>query len=154
MARRAPKKLLPRRESSQKFKWAAKMRKYPTPAEKAARIYLNKMYLYHGWPRAEWQVVILGYIVDAFFREANLALEIDGPIHQKPGRMQYDKDRERHLIVAGFGVHRVTNEGVLENQELAFQRLGRELERFIVNRHHKPTINPPVQDDPDGFFQP
>ncbi len=51
------------------------------------------------------------FIVDFYCRDANLVLEVDGPIHERQG--EEDKQRQEYLNLMGFQVIRFTNEQVL-----------------------------------------
>lgn len=67
------------------------------------------------------QVKIIGYIVDFYFPEARLAVEIDGDSHI--GKEQYDKERQQHLEEYGIKVIRFQNEEVLfANTHLTYRQ--------------------------------
>lgn len=57
------------------------------------------------------QVIILDYIVDFYFPEARLAVEVDGLIHDS--KKEQDEARQKHLEEYGVKVLRFTNEDVL-----------------------------------------
>jgi very-short-patch-repair endonuclease len=56
------------------------------------------------------QQIIDGYIVDFYCHAKALIVEIDGDIHKQ--QLEYDAERDAHLISRGFHVLRFTNEDV------------------------------------------
>ena len=63
-----------------------------------------------------WRQHAVGqYIVDFYCREANLAIEVDGPIHKF--RKQDDAVRERHIVEQGIRILRFTNWQVLNRTQ-------------------------------------
>ena len=61
------------------------------------------------------QQVIAGFIVDFYCHAAGLAVELDGPVHDR--QADYDRDRDRVLGEHGVQVLRFRNEEVMENLE-------------------------------------
>lgn len=53
--------------------------------------------------RFERQYNIGNYIVDFYSPQAKLAIEVDGPIHEAPDTVEYDKVREEDI--KGLGIH-------------------------------------------------
>ena len=52
------------------------------------------------------------YVADFYCHEARLVVEVDGPIHQRPERMNHDKNRTAVLNRLGIKVIRFTNSEV------------------------------------------
>lgn len=55
------------------------------------------------------------YILDFYCPELKLAIEIDGPKHDKPKQKEYDYWREQVSIEKGIKIIRFTNERVLND---------------------------------------
>jgi len=58
------------------------------------------------------QKVIRGFIVDFYWGDLNLVLEIDGPIHEVPAQRAYDLERDALLQRLGLTVVRLANSDV------------------------------------------
>jgi very-short-patch-repair endonuclease len=56
------------------------------------------------------QQIIDGYIADFYCHQYALIVEVDGGIHEF--QMEYDKDREGHLVARGFRIIRFTNKEI------------------------------------------
>ena len=67
------------------------------------------------------QHVIEGFVVDFFCHELNLAIEIDGRIHDK--QKQYDDLRQ--TIIESEGIHfiRVSNEQLRKDKRIIFEKI-------------------------------
>ncbi|USN52325.1 MAG: DUF559 domain-containing protein [Candidatus Nomurabacteria bacterium] len=93
-------------------KRSQEMRKVPTKAEKHFwNVVLPKSKLGHyRWNR---QKPLLQFIVDFYYAELKLVIEIDGDIHQ----LQCDYDRSRDEVLASYNLQtiRFTNETVLND---------------------------------------
>ena len=63
------------------------------------------------------QYIIGQYIVDFFFRESLLIVELDGGYHQSIPQRQADIIRQKWLEEKGYKVIRFTNEEVLFNTD-------------------------------------
>jgi very-short-patch-repair endonuclease len=59
--------------------------------------------------------VIGGFIVDFYCAAANLAIELDGPIHE--GQIELDQERDRALTQLGIGTLRFRNEQLAKDFE-------------------------------------
>ncbi|MBM4043095.1 MAG: DUF559 domain-containing protein, partial [Planctomycetes bacterium] len=57
------------------------------------------------------------YVIDFYCAEARLAIELDGPVHDSPGRRQHDAKRDAYLESLGVTVKRFRNEEVSEDPE-------------------------------------
>jgi very-short-patch-repair endonuclease len=63
----------------------------------------------HHLPQPEVNVPLLGYVVDFFWRDAQLVVELDGrATHGTRRAFQADRDRDGNLAVAGYSVLRFT----------------------------------------------
>ena len=90
---------------------ARELRNNPTPAEEFLWRFLRSKRL-HGY-RFRRQCPLGPYVVDFFCVQAQLAVEVDGPIHDFPEAQT--ADRQRDMVLAGHGIRvvRVSNEEVL-----------------------------------------
>lgn len=61
----------------------------------------------------------LGYILDFYCARLCLAIEVDGPHHQKPEQRAYDRERDRVLANAGIKTLRVSDRLVRKNAKAA-----------------------------------
>ena len=61
------------------------------------------------------QYSIDGYIVDFYCPKLRLAIEIDGPIHNKKDNKEYDKERQLYIQATGISFLRFTNQDVFKN---------------------------------------
>lgn len=59
------------------------------------------------------QYVIGQYIVDFFFRQSMLIVELDGGYHNDPEQIDRDKQRQEWLEDQGYTILRFTNEQIL-----------------------------------------
>jgi very-short-patch-repair endonuclease len=87
---------------------AKKLRKNPTGPEKELWIYLRKRQLKGMHFRRQHPYGI--YILDFYCFEANLAIEIDGPIHLKS--KEYDNEKTKYLESSGLRVLRFKNKDI------------------------------------------
>ncbi|MGC4120430.1 MAG: endonuclease domain-containing protein [Myxococcales bacterium] len=97
---------------------ARDMKRNPTPAERLLWTFLAGEQTGHRFQR---QKVLFGYIVDFYCRERNIAVELDGPIHEQ--QEAYDAERTTHLSRWGIRVVRFTNEEVLTDPQRVVRRL-------------------------------
>lgn len=101
------------RRGSQTQRFAERNRRAPTPAEKElARI------LREAWPRVEWipQWAFGGkWILDFYFRAANVGVEADGSYHRAPMRIKRDEAKARACAARGIVLVRVTNAEVFDD---------------------------------------
>ena len=89
---------------------AREMRQKPTAAEKAAWALLrNRRCLGLKFRR---QHIIAGFIVDFYCPELHLAIELDGPVHEKSHQKSRDEERTWALRRAGVDVIRIRNEAL------------------------------------------
>ncbi len=84
----------------------------PTDAEAAAWALLrNRRCLGLKFRR---QHVLRGFIVDFYYAELHLAVEVDGTVHDGRTQAEYDEARSRALGHAGITVVRIRNEQISE----------------------------------------
>lgn len=55
------------------------------------------------------------YVLDFYYPEHHLVVEVDGGIHERPDQAAYDADRTEQLEAFGYRVLRVRNEDVFRN---------------------------------------
>ena len=67
------------------------------------------------------QQIIDGYIVDFYCHAKALVVEVDGDIHDQ--QVEYDNERDAHLISRGFRVLRFTNEAINQNLTTVLQKI-------------------------------
>ena len=90
---------------------ARKMRKKPTAAERVLwRNLRNRQVKGYKFRR---QHPIDRFIVDFYCREANLAIEVDGSVHNSREAVEYDNERQQFLEHRGLTVLRFSNTQVL-----------------------------------------
>lgn len=86
-----------------KFCRADELLENTTPSEVAFQRYFTKY-----WPacRLDPQFVILGYIVDFYIVEHQIAIEIDGAVHLTPEQIIWDNNKDAALKSIGITVFR------------------------------------------------
>jgi very-short-patch-repair endonuclease len=92
-----------------KFDMALKLKKNATKAEQVILKKLNEK----GGLRFEFQYILFGYIVDFYFPESSMVVEIDGKIHDN--QVGDDAKRSQILGAKDIAVYRFTNEHVLKD---------------------------------------
>ena len=63
------------------------------------------------------QHALLGFVLDFYCPAANLAIELNGPVHAEPTQRQRDADRSEQLCARGVRVLRFSNEQALNGME-------------------------------------
>jgi very-short-patch-repair endonuclease len=63
------------------------------------------------------------YILDFYCHEKQLAVEIDGEIHENPENRQYDESRTKELSALNIQVIRFSNQEVLNNISEVLKRI-------------------------------
>lgn len=97
-------------QKADKFDIAIKLKKNATKAE---LIILNKLNEDKSGLRFEFQYILFGYIVDFYFPESLMVVEIDGRIHDN--QVGDDAKRSQILGAKDIAVYRFTNEHVLKD---------------------------------------
>ena len=75
------------------------------------------------------QVPIGAYVADFACVEAKLIVEVDGPVHDEPGRQHRDKDRDAWLTAQGWNVLRFKDAAVIGGCELIIAEIKRDMSR-------------------------
>lgn len=104
--------------------YAFRMRRLPTAAEERLKNILRS--LNHGVlkGRFKMQHVVSGeYIVDFFFPEIRLAIEVDGSIHATEQQRRRDAEKDRYCSSIDITVLRITNSQVYGDREYLVERL-------------------------------
>jgi very-short-patch-repair endonuclease len=97
-------------QKADKFDVAIKLKKNATKAE---QIILSKLNEDKSGLRFEFQYILFGFIVDFYFPESSMAVEIDGKIHDN--QVGDDARRSQILGAKDIAVYRFTNEHVLKD---------------------------------------
>jgi very-short-patch-repair endonuclease len=100
---------------------ARAMRKSPTEVEQVLWLALRGQKL--NGMRFRRQHPVGPYIVDFFCAAAQLAVELDGGIHERPEQAAYDANRAFALGRAGINLLRFTNADVLERLDWVLDRI-------------------------------
>jgi very-short-patch-repair endonuclease len=105
---------------------AAERREHPTRAERALATVLNEVNggALEGRFRREW---VCGgrWIVDFYFPEVRLAIEVDGGYHRSTFQLGWDLFKATELEAAGMTLLRLTNQEVLGDREWLLAKLRR-----------------------------
>jgi very-short-patch-repair endonuclease len=126
-------------QKDDKFDMAIKLKKNATKAE---LIILNKLNEDKSGLRFEFQYILFGYIVDFYFPESSMAVEIDGKIHDK--QVGDDAKRSQILGARDIAVYRFTNDHVLKNSADVLQII-LSLAKKRKNLQHFTESNKPQQ---------
>ena len=109
------------------------LRKDQTFCEKIVWIYLrDRKTLGYKFRR---QYSIDQFVIDFYCPELKLAVEIDGNMHDQPDQKEYDIKRQEYLEKFGITFVRITNDELLGNPNLAFDRIEDEIK--IVEGNNK-----------------
>ena len=82
------------------------------------------------------QYAVGGYILDLYCPRAKLVVELDGPQHDLPDAVEYDRIRTEYLRSRGFTVIRFRNHEVMNDTASVLERIESELRRLT------PSPNP------------
>jgi very-short-patch-repair endonuclease len=69
------------------------------------------------------QQVIEGFIADFYCEELKIAVEVDGPIHDKKEQIEYDANRDKVFIARGIRMMRISNDMVLNRMTEVLERI-------------------------------
>lgn len=97
-----------------KLKWAAHMRRNPTPEE---AIMWNKLRMGRLGFKFRRQAIVRGYIADFWCPLARLVVEVDGGSHLRKSQVEWDANRDAALLDIGIETMRFTNEEVREDTQ-------------------------------------
>jgi very-short-patch-repair endonuclease len=105
---------------------AAHRREHPTRAERALEAILAEIdgHALEGRFRREW---VCGgrWIVDFYFPEVRLAIEVDGGYHRSTFQLGWDLFKASELEAAGLTLVRLTNQEVFGDRERLLAKLRR-----------------------------
>jgi len=104
---------------------AKELRKKQTAAEAVMWEFLRNRRFMNLKFRRQHQVG--EYVVDFYCDEYNLAIELDGPVHDEAKQSKKDKTRDAYLQSLGLTVLRLRNENFLADPEAAFSRIAQSL---------------------------
>jgi very-short-patch-repair endonuclease len=112
---------------------AAERREHPTRAERALERLLNELNggALAGRFRREW--VCGRWIVDFYFPEVQLAIEVDGGYHRSTFQLGWDLFKSAELEAVGITVLRLTNQEVLRDRARLLAKLRQAWRRARVN---------------------
>jgi len=109
------------RVKPEKFEYARRMRKNPTPAERELWEYLRCKRLGLRFGR---QRILRGYIVDFYAPQVRLVVEVDGRHHvQDESVVLYDRHRDGVLAALGILTLRFWNDDVFSDVEGVVSRI-------------------------------
>jgi len=129
------------------FQYAEILRNKMTDAEK---IIWEKLCNKQLGVRIRRQHPIWVYIADYYCHELKLVIEIDGGIHLKKEKREYDIDREVILNEFGIEIIRFRNDQVLKELDTVIERIIEKIEelkekQFLKpNQYTKADKSPPV----------
>jgi very-short-patch-repair endonuclease len=128
------------------LRYVKRMRDHPTRAERQFRVILNSLNGGTLKGRFNTQHVVTGrWIVDFFFPEVRLAVEIDGGVHQSPEQKARDQEKEKDCARFDITLIRVTNGEVFGDRTRLVEKLRRgwraalEREYTIVGKEYPPS---------------
>ncbi len=87
------------------------------------------------------------YVTDFYCREAGLAIECDGEVHERNEQWHQDQNRDAYMIAQGVRVLRIPNERVLNDtasvlEEIAQRLSSRNERKEGLALPHKPSPQP------------
>ena len=100
---------------------ARKMRQEKTKAERLAWFLLRDRRTVGLKFRR--QVAIDRYIVDFYCDKLRLIVELDGPIHDMPEKIESDRERESRLKELGYRILHTTNETLFNHPDSLFESI-------------------------------
>lgn len=74
------------------------------------------------------------YVVDFYCHELKLAIEVDGPIHQRKDVLNHDRNRDAELLDRGIRTLRFSNQEVFHEMEKVLRRI----KKFIATNSPSP----------------
>ena len=100
------------------------LRSNMTYCEKIVWLHLKKRQLGYRFLR---QYSIDQFVIDFYCPELKLAIEIDGNVHDQTDQKEYDIKRQEYLEKFGIKFVRITNDELLGNPNLAFNRIEKKI---------------------------
>ncbi len=70
---------------------------------------------------------LAGYIADFYCHQHRLVIEVDGSIHNRPDRKEYDQERDAELRSLKLTILRFTNHEVLHNTDQVIKTISKHL---------------------------
>jgi very-short-patch-repair endonuclease len=121
----------PRRHGSRAVRAALQKRRDGTTVTKSE---LEDMFIEltdaAGLPRPQVNAIVKGFEVDAVFRDARLAVELDGrDTHRTVAAFERDRERDRRLLVADWHPVRITYKQMVDTRDEVIADLRRLLAR-------------------------
>lgn len=107
------------------------LRNNMTYCEKIVWINLRKKQLGYRFLR---QYSVDHFVIDFYCPELKIALEIDGDVHELPEQKDYDLKRQKYLQEFGILFIRISNEELLGNPNMAFDRIEKEIKRIVEKK--------------------
>ena len=120
---------------------ARRLRKNSTKSERALwQLLRNRQIFGHRFRR---QHPIGPFIADFVCLERRVVIEVDGDVHDLPGRRAGDIERDSWLSAQRFRILRLSNEIVVTDPELTLTRIQSFLGVSTANIVHHPLPSPP-----------
>ena len=104
---------------------ARELRKKPTSSEELLWQLLRNRHLLGFKFRRQHQFG--NYVTDFYCREARLAIECDGGVHDRNEQWHHDQLRDAYMISQGIRVLRFTNERILNDTEGVLDEIAKHL---------------------------
>lgn len=102
------------------FQRAKELRNHPTDAERILWMHLRTR---PGGYKFRRQHPVMNYILDFYCHQLKLAIEADGPIHEKEENKIADIERQSQLEIQGIRIVRFTNNEVLKHFETVIEKI-------------------------------
>ena len=103
------------------------LRKEMTFCEKILWIHLRRKQLGCRFLR---QYSVDHFVIDFYSPEIKLAIELDGNVHNEPDQKEYDIKRQEYLESFGITFIRITNDELLGNANMAFNRIDEAIKKI------------------------
>jgi len=98
------------------------LRRDQTYCEKILWIYLrDRKTLGYKFRR---QYSVDHFVIDFYCPQLKLAIELDGSVHDLPDQKEYDAYRQEYLEKFGITFCRITNDELMSNANMAFEKIG------------------------------
>jgi len=124
-------------EKPDKFDMAIRLKKNATKAE---LLILKKLNEVKSDFRFEFQYILFGYIVDFYFPESLMVVEIDGKIHEN--QVGDDAKRSQILGAKDIAVYRFTNEHVLKDSADVLKIILSLANKRMIHQYFSKSKNP------------
>jgi very-short-patch-repair endonuclease len=120
----APLVFEPQRRRNKSQENARKRRSAPTPAERELERILNSLNggVLRGRFFREWAFADR-WILDFFFHEVRLGIEVDGSVHSLASQKQRDREKEQTCDEWSITILRISNREVFGDREALVQKL-------------------------------